>query len=253
MYKQIKLLYKFWISFGLIKGTILFSKFKIGDIKSIKLPNIKYSISLRKQTSDIQVFHQIFLNREYDIKFNSTDVIIDAGANIGLFTIAMKNRYPESTIICLEPDVENYSVLTQNVSHYEGIFCQNCGLWSTDTKLKVFDKYGHGKMGIVVEEDNVYGNVQGISLESILKKYSIQTIDVLKVDIETSEIQLFSNGYQQWLPKVKTIVIELHDWMGVECAKPFFEAINKTFTKYEYSISGENTIIYNKDLEQCDC
>jgi hypothetical protein len=32
------------------------------------------------------------------------------------------------------------------------------------------------------------------------------------------------------------------------CSKAFFEAINKSFSKYEFSIIGDNIIIENKDL-----
>ncbi|MPN35170.1 hypothetical protein SDC9_182665 [bioreactor metagenome] len=45
------------------------------------------------------------------------------------------------------------------------------------------------------------------------------------------------------------IIIELHDWMEDNCAKPFFEAINKTFKNYKYYINGENTIIINQDID----
>ena len=44
------------------------------------------------------------------------------------------------------------------------------------------------------------------------------------------------------------IIIELHDWMEEGCAKPFFEAINKSITNYKYLVHGQNTIIINNDI-----
>jgi hypothetical protein len=81
-----------------------------------------------------------------------------------------------------------------------------------------------------------------------MEKYSIERIDIIKLDIESSEKQLFLDNFDYWLPKTKIIVIELHDWMEEGCSKAFFEAINKSFSKYEFSIIGDNIIIENKDL-----
>ena len=76
----------------------------------------------------------------------------------------------------------------------------------------------------------------------------LEQIDLLKLDIETAERELFSKNYQAWLPKTKAIVIELHDWITPGCSKPFFKAINECFDTYSYSSRGENTIIVNQDL-----
>ena len=79
-------------------------------------------------------------------------------------------------------------------------------------------------------------------------EHQLTQIDILKIDIETSEKQLFSENYSEWLPKVKVIIIELHDRMDAGCAKSFFTAINNCYTNYTYSTLGENVIITNLDL-----
>ncbi|HVX27045.1 MAG TPA: FkbM family methyltransferase [Parafilimonas sp.] len=210
---------------------------------------MRHSFSLRKNTSDIPTFYKVFFYNEYDIDvFKKPKVIVDGGSNIGLFAIKMKNEYPDSKVICIEPDLENFNLTKKNLSSYNNVFVENCGLWNKDAKLKVYDKFNLGKWGMVVEEVSNEGDVSAICLKSLLQKYSIDYIDVLKLDIETSEKILFSKNYEEWLPRVKTIIIELHDWVEEGCAKPFFEAINKSFKKYSYLVKGENTIIANNDL-----
>ncbi len=237
--------------FGKIHGTQLFIKLRLNKLNNIKLHNYKNSISLRKGTSDIPTFVQVFLDEEYnDIKYiDNPKIIIDGGANIGLFTVLMKNKFLNAKVISIEPDKENFEVLKKNVSSLNDVYCENCGLWNKETYLKVYDKYEIGKWAMVVEESNNPSDIKAISINTLIDKYSIERIDILKLDIETSEKILFSNGYEDWLPKVKMIIIELHDWLEEDCAKPFFAAINKTFSRYKYETNGYTTIIINKDID----
>ena len=159
----------------------------------------------------------------------------------------MKSKYPNAKIICIEPDSENFALLQKNVAPYRDIVCENKGVWSRDTRLKISDKYGLGKWGMCVEEDEA-GSVEAITINSILQKYNWSEVDLLKIDIEGSEKQLFSKAEPEWLLKVKTIVIELHDRYEPGCAQPFFEAINTYFKPYQYEVRAENTIITKTSL-----
>ncbi|MDR0680865.1 MAG: FkbM family methyltransferase [Dysgonamonadaceae bacterium] len=230
---------------GIIKTIEVFIRFKIGCLNNIKLHGIEHIFSMRAKTSDFFTFIQIFIKEEYNIDFDShSRFVIDAGANIGLFAIYIKNKYPETIIICIEPDPENFELLQRNVTPYKDIYCENCGLWNKDTKLKVYDKYNKGKWAMVVEEDVINGNVSAISMNSLLNKYDMNVVDILKIDIETSEKQLFFDNFE-WLPKMNTIVIELHDSIEFNCAKTFFQAINSQISAYEFSMQGENVVIKN--------
>jgi FkbM family methyltransferase len=234
---------RFCNRFGLIKGGILWIKFGLGYVSNIKLSTIKYPFFLRAKTSDVSVFSQVFLRNEYDIEFDNPKIVIDGGANVGLFAIWIKNKYPDAKIVCVEPDPENFAILQKNVAPYDGIYCANCGLWDKDTKLRVYDKYNIGKWAMIVEEDLKDGNIAAMSISTLFRKYDISNCDVLKLDVETSEKQIFSANFEEWLPKVKNVVIELHDRMQAGCSKPFFEAINKCCSQYEFLTSGENVVL----------
>jgi FkbM family methyltransferase len=237
--------------FGVSSGMVVIVKLVLQRLNSIKLPCIKYPFMLRKNTSDARVFEQVFLNREYNNPLIIKELtsgggggkfVIDAGANIGLFAIWAKNLNPQAKIICIEPDPENFATLQKNTAPYTDIYCEQCGLWSSDARLNVYDKYNCGKWGMVVEEA-ANGSVSAICLDTLLKKYGVEQVDILKIDIETSEKQVFSANYEHWLPKCKMIVIEFHDRMAAGCAQTFFAAIQKTFPDYYFDISGENVIV----------
>jgi FkbM family methyltransferase len=246
MRNQIKNLVGFVHSYGVLKGTSLLLKTEF-DPRTLKVPHVKHSIALRPKTSDLPTFLQVFAFGEYKINLDNPKVIIDAGANIGLFSIYMKNKFPDAMIICIEPDGENFEVLKQNLSFYSKIHLENCGLWNKDVRLKVNEEFNFGKWGVMVKEDE-NGDIPAVSIGTLMEKYALSQIDVLKIDIETSEKQLFSGNYEAWLPRVKTIIIELHDGMLSGCSKTFFEAINRTFNDYEMKTKGENVIIVNNDI-----
>ncbi|HUC80462.1 MAG TPA: FkbM family methyltransferase [Flavisolibacter sp.] len=245
MKKNIKNLIGFVNSYGAIKGLSLTVK-AASNPATINVPNVKHPIHLRRSTSDLPTFLQVFAFGEYKINLDNPKVIIDAGANIGLFTIFIKSLYPNATVICIEPDPENYEALKNNIKPYPNVHTEHCGLWSKDATLSVTTGDDYGKWGIMVREDE-NGQIKATSIPSLMKKYSLDKIDVLKIDIETSEKFLFASNYESWLPKVKVLVIELHDAMLPGCSQTFFEAINKTI-RYSMETKGENVIIKNLDL-----
>jgi FkbM family methyltransferase len=159
----------------------------------------------------------------------------------------MKTKFPESKIICIEPDPENFKLLERNTNKLTKICLENSGLWVRSSYLKITDKFDFGNWGMVTEETSVPGNLMGVSVSDIINKHKIDYVDIFKIDIESSEKILFSENYQEWLPKVKMIIIELHDNLTMGCGKVFFNAIHNTFQNYSYFVVGDNTVIVNND------
>jgi len=243
---HIILLSRFYIRFGLWNGVKLFLKFKLRRVDRIQLPGFRFPFSLRTGTSDIQAFNHIFLDDNYYFRYaEKPKIIIDAGANIGLFTIKMKNEYPEATIICIEPDQDNFQRLTANLSMYDNIYLENCALWGTNTSGTIHNKFYLGNWGMVVEENLGEGRIPFVTISSLLQKYKVDQVDILKLDIETSEKQVFAGQTNVWLPKVRVMIIELHDWLETGCASVFFKTINSNLTDYTYLVKGEYTVIIN--------
>jgi FkbM family methyltransferase len=208
---------------------------------------IKYPIYIRKFTTDYDMYQQVLLHNDYHNVNIKPEIVVDAGCNIGLFTILVKNLFPMASVICLEPDGSNVQMMRKNLAPYDNVYIEHCGLWSNDAKLVVTEHTSDNKCGIIVEE-SLNGDVDGICIDSLMAKHNLSHIDILKLDIETSEKQVFSSNYERWLPKVKCLVIEFHDRMQEGCAQAFFIAINKVYKRWYYDITGENTIVYNLDL-----
>ncbi len=248
MVYNLKLVFRFFSTFGYLRGMFLFLQFMFGNVKKIKINGIPFPFTLRNDTSDTHTFFQVFLNNEYGISIPFVPkLIIDGGANIGLFALKMKQKFPSVKIICIEPDEENFALLQKNMEPYPDVFCEKKALWPEKKALKITDKFHTGKWGLITEEDP-NGSVAAISLDELFTSYNFQTIDVLKIDIETSEKQLFATNYESWLPRVKIIIIELHDHLEPGCGKAFFKAVHACIPNYKYEINGETTIITNLNL-----
>ncbi len=74
-----------------------------------------------------------------------------------------------------------------------------------------------------------------------MKEEEIETIDLLKIDIEGSELELFrSEACGKWMRRVKNLAIELHD---PDCAIAFLGALGGF--QYVPLQSGELQICLN--------
>jgi FkbM family methyltransferase len=213
-----------------------------GEKFSLWAKDIKYPVYCRYGTSDSFVFDQIFINEEYSGlgKIENVNWIIDCGANVGYSAVYLLNKYPQAKIIAIEPDPENFELCSMNLAPYgDRVHLINSAIWSSTVDL-VIDKplENNGEWAIQVRpcEAGETPALNAISIKSLFDDFNLDKVDILKVDIETAELEVFAHNYQQWLSKVKNIAIELH---GKECEEVFFRAIS--YLKYNSWSAGELT------------
>ena len=77
------------------------------------------------------------------------------------------------------------------------------------------------------------------------KILNVKKLDILKIDIEGAEHELFKNNYDTWLPNTRCLIIELHDRMRNRSSQNFFKAISKY--DFSYSHQGENLVFINNN------
>ena len=64
-----------------------------------------------------------------------------------------------------------------------------------------------------------------------MRRFGLNSIDLLKIDIEGSEKEIFDLNCKGWLAATKAILIELHDRYVPGCSNAFFKAIvDRPFT-----------------------
>ena len=220
-------------------------------IRAIKMPNILHPIALRPRTSDLPTFDQVFLGLEYNIDFTfKIERIIDAGGNIGLAAIYFANKYPNAKITSVEPEKDNFKMCVKNTKNYNNITPVQKALSNSNGEELYIKDSGLGSWAFTtvskregIPESN---KVLTINIEEILNQNNWDIVDIVKIDIEGAEKELFDSNFERWIPRTKCIIIELHDRMKKGCSKSFF----KTISQYNFSceLRGENLILINLEF-----
>ena len=190
------------------------------EVYPIYFRDVPYAIYMRRNSSDIKNFLQIFVHNEYEpCLIASPDTIIDLGAYIGLSAIYFKHKFPYSKIICVEPSRANYTVLIRNMAMCSDAYCINAAAWVNNNRLGYSDYMFDGDWGNKVDE-MPDGEIEAITIMSIVRWYGLTRIGLLKVDIEATEKRLFTEN-TEWVDLVDCIACETHDRYLQGCLAAF--------------------------------
>ncbi|MDB5052767.1 MAG: FkbM family methyltransferase [Bacilli bacterium] len=217
-------------------------------VEFFQIPGMEKPVCARINTSDPHVLKEIFQQRNYEFTNLSftPKLIIDGGANAGYSSVFFANIYPQAHIIAVEPEQSNFEILQYNTRPYKKVKLIESGIWHKNTYLNVRD-IGLGKWGTIVEEtsDTEPGAFRAVTISSLLENSDYEEIDILKLDIEGAEKEVFTHGYDEWLDKVKILIIELHDNMKRGCSNAFFKAVSNY--KFACFVKGENIVLIKED------
>ncbi len=172
---------------------------------------------LRWHSSDFVVFEQIFIKEEYQFvtqQHFDSPWIVDAGANIGCTTVYFKTIYPLAKILAVEADPDNYSVLQENLmlNNLQDVQCVAVALWFENGTVTISRNFKDGRDWSAHVDAHGQTAVTSRTLGTLLESYSINSIDILKMDIEGSERPIFMKDetINASLAKIKCMAIEVH-------------------------------------------
>jgi FkbM family methyltransferase len=234
---------------GMSDAIKVFARLKLIKKGKLKIKSIKYPFKIRiGSVYDNATFNEVIVKREYslDLPF-SPKTIIDGGANIGLTSLFFINKYPEAQIIAIEPASDNYDILEENTLPYQNIKPMKSAIWSSKADLRVADNGRGPDSYTVCEVSQKDGNTfTGLGIKDIMEEQKWEQIDIVKLDIEGSEKQVFSKDYEYWLPRTKVLIVETHDRFVRGSSKALFNAISR----YNFSCmpKGFNMVFFNEDI-----
>jgi len=197
---------------------------------TVSRADLKAPLALRLPSADFATYQQVMVKRDYD--FASTTpprTIIDAGAHIGLASVWFANRFPDARILAVEPESANFELLQRNAASYANITPVRAAIWDAEVELDVIDP-GLGTWGFMTSaagDREVRGErrerVRGVTIDGLMREHGLDHIDVLKLDIEGAEREVFA-APGAWLERTDLIVAELHERLKVGCNRAFYRA-----------------------------
>lgn len=195
--------------------------------------------------------HRIYLSHGITLWDGAT--VVDVGGNIGLFTLFVHRHYRDARTYTFEPAPPLFEILTWNVGRCGGdARLYNCGVSDrSGTASLTFYPYSSGMSsfhGDEQEEKDVLRRILEnqrkagekeidrllpladdfldarftkerfdcplVPLSLVIRQEGLERIDLLKIDVQKSELQVLGGIDGRDWPKIRQIVMEVHDLDG---------------------------------------
>jgi len=163
--------------------------------------------------------------------------ILDLGANIGIASIDFALRYPQASIIAIEPVAANFQLLQKNISAFPNIRALNVAVGKHDERAALRGAGQSFRTQPVSASSKAKRREETTvrDLNTLLKENGITQVDLIKIDVEGSEYDVLTSLDPSLLQRVQWIVGELHsvrDFALLDYLSAWFEIDGrKTITK----------------------
>jgi FkbM family methyltransferase len=180
------------------------------------------TVAFSAQHTDYVTINEVLLNQEYKFLLPilatqpAPQIIIDSGANIGLFSIYVLAACPQAEIHAIEASRKTFSLLAHNrdLNKYDRWHVYHAALWERDGEVRFTDMESSISSHIeFVQQRNIghTDSVPAVRLRTFIGEHikSSRTISLLKLDIEGSE-EVVLNNSEDVLPQVANLLVEIH-------------------------------------------
>lgn len=199
-------------------------RFSAGTPVLARVPGWDHPVELRAGTSDYEVFLQLVLYQELAVPLQpAPQRIIDGGANFGLASLTFSHRWPDAAIVAIELERGNFELATRNCASRANIDVRHAALWGSSGRVAVAnrDAAAHSFRAAVSDADE---SVRAYRVGELLDELGWDTVDVVKLDIEGAERSVLLDA-RAWLPRVRHLLVELHDDLEPGCTAAFKAAL----------------------------
>ena len=219
----------------------------------LRVRDCRQAVFARLYTSDISVLEEIFVRRVYaDLtsKIPNLQYVIDCGANVGYSSLYFLRHHSVCRVLAIEPDEENFVLCCRNLAaelESGRAHVLRAAAWSGEEDLRV-NEGGEEWARTVHTADAPAAScarlVRGHSLGTLVQLSGFPYVDILKIDIEGAELEVFQNGIDSGLlNRVRVVAIELH---GEACERTFYRALDGK--PFSFQQSGAYVIATNHDF-----
>jgi FkbM family methyltransferase len=137
--------------------------------------------------------------------------ILDAGANVGIFSVFCSTV--SKTVYAIEPTPSHYNILCEITKQYNNIKTINSAIWKNDEDINFYIVDFNTTSNSAVSPTNNSVKVSGKKIKTIIEENSIDHLDLIKMDIEGSEFEVIDDQLLEYLyPIVDNWFLEVHTY-----------------------------------------
>jgi FkbM family methyltransferase len=230
------------IAFYKIPGTF--------DLRSVDresyLQKLIPNLEIDQQEGVMDVVREHLISREYadfcDVE--EGDVVFDIGFNYGIFSLGALNK-GASRIYAFEPNQNIINVINEIYPDREKLTLEPVAVSDKNTTLTFYE--GNSTLGSNVVRPasgfKLSYDVSCINFYQYLVDNKIEKIDLLKVDCEGTEYEIFECIPDEFFSQIRKIHVEFHDNDGIR-----IQSLIDKLERNEFEWKFENSKDRNSDL-----
>jgi FkbM family methyltransferase len=165
---------------------------------------------------DMLTVNEIFCRKDYKAN-NNIKVVVDLGSNIGISALYFLTRNNYSKCYLFEPVPDNINKLKDNLKLYENrCIIEEVAVFN-EGGYKRFGTEENGRCGGLLRDSDSFIEVKVIHVNNILADVfkKEENIDILKIDIEGSEVLVLEAINKKLLEKIKVVYFEIDHTVSV--------------------------------------
>jgi len=171
--------------------------------------------------------------------------IVDGGANIGAETARFLLNHPQAQVAAIEAAGRNYGWLRRSFEKNPRVRLFQAALWPEEATLRV-RQYGPDMQEFRVESGEGGEAVAAITIPQVMQQMGWEQIDILKLDIEGAENELFTRGVGEWVDRVMAFIFEVPDHERPGTTQAIFETLRGF--RYNAYVVGENLVLVRREV-----
>ena len=179
------------------------------------------------------------------------NVVIDIGANVGLFSLLIQELNPKSRIFAFEPVPETFTILKSNLQDYTNTRMFNTGIGNYKGTASISFNAHDSTTSSITDAGTISINV--LPLDAVIDIKKLDLIDLLKIDVESYELHVLQ-GATNTLARTRFLLIELtlHDNINYT-ASSLIKLLNSN--SFDYQLVTIRAWDHTEDGQLCtvDC
>lgn len=198
-------------SISILENNELIFKGELKITPKIKVANFP-KIEANPKNMSWNTYRELFFDEIYEhFVFDDINTVIDIGSNDGLFVDLMLYRNAKK-IYAIEPDPRSVEFLNNKFKKNNNIIVSQYAISNYEGTAQLQINPDESCTSRIVKNELLQDtlNIQTMTLEKYLDINNIQSVDLIKIDVEGEEYNIINCLNPKTIDNIKYFIIELH-------------------------------------------